>query len=133
MSGHSHYGEYADAGHGHRGEYAPERHDHDLDYAGKYHQHYDLVREDRSTAQLAEAVRNELVSARRELDGALSQIRDLEAANTELAEVLRQVADRYTQAYLTGEVGDAHRAIADELAAAFHTLAGALGSKRGRQ
>jgi hypothetical protein len=49
-----------------------------------------------------------------------------------LAAVFRELADRYVQVSLTGEVNDVHRAIAEELAGAFHTLAGALGSRRGQ-
>jgi hypothetical protein len=48
----------------------------------------------------------------------------------ELAAALRQVADRYTTAALTDEASDIYRAVAGELASAFHTLAGALGSRR---
>lgn len=48
----------------------------------------------------------------------------------ELAAVLRQLAGRYTTAALTDEASDLHRAIAAELAAAFHGLAGALGSRQ---
>jgi hypothetical protein len=48
----------------------------------------------------------------------------------ELAAILHQLAHGYTSAALAGEASDVHRAIAEELAGAFHTLAGALGSRR---
>lgn len=133
MNDHSHYGEYAEVRHDHRGEYADERHDHDLDYAGKHHAHFDLERQDeelRKDLGRAEG-RIRALEERDELDSALDRIAALEAANTLLADVLRQLADRYTQVCLTGEITDTYRTIAEELAGAFHTLAGALGSRRG--
>jgi hypothetical protein len=69
--------------------------------------------------------------AGQELPDIRDRIGDLEAAAERLAAVLRSLADRYVQACLTGTVSDTRRAIAEELAGAFHTLAGALGSRPG--
>jgi hypothetical protein len=57
-----------------------------------------------------------------ELADATAHIRELEAVAERLATVRRSLADRYTQICLTGAASDTHRAIAGELAGAFHTL-----------
>jgi hypothetical protein len=128
---HYHY-EYAEARHDHRGEYAGTGHEHGYhELAGvaeEYHRHYDLEREDTAAAPRITALEDEADVLRRDLSDARSRIYDLEAINEALSAVFRQLADGYVQVCSAGMASDAHVTIAEELAGAFHTLAGALGT-----
>jgi hypothetical protein len=82
--------------HDHRGEYAAERHDHDLDYAEKHHRHYDLETDDKTAQQAITCLRVEVAELRRQLGGAIAQLRVLDRLRPTCVRCMDAPADRQT-------------------------------------